>query len=233
MDEIHGRFTNLIMNVQNALEERSIKFSDVRKFLVRFFRNEECIPKGSLDEIFNAVTINNLWNYQKYSPVEKLVQHFIPEKDSIVKTYKGHFTGFCLAVKLLKYIKYRNVPIVEEGNNPSPPKLSLEHYERLKVKLELKTRISELSLAYVHELWVLIAEVHDLPSLTAVLRSLEIGSLEIVWLILPHEAEKIAASAHRSISFFHRNNIIHISIDGRPLYHKMVRTLFACLLSDM
>ena len=226
MDEIHGRFTNLIMNVQNVLEEREINVSDVRKFLVRFFRNEECIPKGSLDEIFDAITLNNLWNYQKYSPVEKLVQHFIPEKESIVKAYKGDFTGFCLAVKLLRYIKYGNIPIVEEGDDPFPPKLSLEHYKRLKVKLELKTKISELSLTYVHELWISIAEVHDLPFLTAVLQSLGIGSLEIVWLVLPHEAEKIAASAHKSISFFHRNNIVHISIDGRPVYHEMVRTIF-------
>lgn len=225
MDKIQSHFTKLINDVQKALEKKEINISDIRKYLIRFFRREDCIPKGSFDEVFNAVTLNDLWNFPECSCVEMLVENFIPEEESMVKTYKAALTGFYLGVKVLDYIKHTNIPGVEEDDNPSPPELCKELHQNMKVKLNPKAKISDLSLLYVHRLWISIREVYDPPSLTAVLHSIKKGCLEIIWLILPHDAEKIAASAYKNIPFFYQHNIIHIAIDGRPVYDEMVRTI--------
>ena len=73
---------------------------------------------------------------------------------------------------------------------------------------------------YVQDLWSSFAEEFDLPSLTVVLDKILEGSLEIVWLILPHVAEKIAsaASSKGAISFFRKLHMVYVAIDDHPIY---------------
>ena len=71
---------------------------------------------------------------------------------------------------------------------------------------------------YVEGLWKSFVEEYGIPSLTAVLDRVLEGSLEIVWLILPHVAEMIAASAHKSLPFFQKHNIIYLAIDDHIIY---------------
>ena len=227
-EEIQFHFTELVNNIQKCMEKKAVNVSEVRTFLVRFFRlGDSCsIPRDSLEQIFTAVSLNNLWNYEHCFPVEKLVKKFLPEEMGMMKTYNGYLTGFYTAINLIEYIKCANISNDEENDNSfSPQGLNQEHYKQLKIKLNIKKKVSELSLIYVRDLWISIADIDDLPSLTAVLKSLGIGSLEITWLILPHEAETIKMSVHKSLPFFHQHHIVYVAIDGRQIFDAKVRTL--------
>ena len=64
-------------------------------------------------------------------------------------------------------------------------KYTVVHYRKLKVKLNLNRKLSEVSLSYISELWNVFIEEFDLPSLTAVIDQLIEGSLIITWLVSP------------------------------------------------
>ena len=101
------------------------------------------------------------------------------------------------------------------GNRPTNNViLTAEHYKKIKVKLNLKRKISDLSLDYVHNLWVSFAEEFEIPSLTAILHEITRGSLEVTWLI-PHAFMELIKP--RS-SFYKRLGITQVLVDGRVVY---------------
>ena len=102
--------------------------------------------------------------------MQRLVQRFLPDEMDMMKAYNGHLTGFYSPIKLINYIEFAEEE--ENSNNISPEENNLEHYRQLKVKLNMTTNVSELSVIYVNELWTSIAERHCLPSLTAILKRL-------------------------------------------------------------
>ena len=96
-------------------------------------------------------------------------------------------------------------------NQLSPPQR-----RKVKVVLELKRKVSELSLVYVQKLWRSIAEEYDLPSLTAIVERIVSGSLEITWIVPVHMAQLIRPRA----KFFRRHNIIMVSVDDTVVYNE-------------
>ena len=75
-------------------------------------------------------------------------------------------------------------------------------------------------MSHVDLLWRSLAKEFDLPCLTAVIHSIVTGSLEVIWIILPHVAEHMInkAKALYSEVFYRNNDIVELKIDDFVLY---------------
>ena len=227
VDEIKAHFSSLVLEVQLALESRS-DVRKVRHFLITFFKYDFS-ESSDLEKLFTTVTLNDLWNYHNYSPLERLVNKFLPsdqEVESLMKVYKAHLSGFYLTTKLIDYIEYQNLSADdsdEEYDQPSP-KLTTKQYKKIKVVLQLERKISQVSLDYVVKLWQSFAEEYEIPSLTAVIDRIVAGSLEVTWTVPQHIADAILPRA----KFFRSLGIFLVSIDDVIIYDEkqMVSTTF-------
>ena len=222
-ERIKALFSALLLNVQTILEAKNVVISRMRQFLVNFLQCEECLPRriSSLDDMFTAITMNGLWSYQHYSPLERLTDHFLPEEPQIkgfMRDYKSQLAGFFLTTKLVDFIEYKQLQARESGHGSQKQsalkKYTTEHYRKIKIRLEMSRRLSELSLEYVNKLWCSLAEEYDLPSLTAIIDKIVDGSLEITWLLPPHMAVMIKPRA----KFFRRYQIIQVFIEDMIIY---------------
>ena len=221
-NKIKHLFSDLLVQIRSALESKSVSVDKIHQYLVGILQCD--IPRTDFVEMFEVVTVEKLWSYDNYGPLENFVKGYLPSRNNLVLEYKKIFAGFCATTKLIDYIQSANLPIAEdcESTVDEHKELSLtaykKHFRKLKTKLKIEKKISELSLKYVQDIWIEFAEEFDLPFLTAVIDSIVKGSLEIVWLLLPHVAAIIAKSAHKSAPFFCRNHIFYVSIDDHPLY---------------
>ena len=222
-DKIKRSFSSLLINVGKVLKSKSSDVTELRQFLVTFFKNDECIPKSpDIDEILSGVTISGLWSHHNYSPLERLTEHFLLDDTNVEKLfsdYKACLSGFYFATKIIHYIKYSQMEDDDVESDAEPRKVPLmdyvqQNYKKIKVVLKLSRKISDLSLSYVENLWRSFASEFDLPSLTAVLKKIVSGSLEITWYIPPHEAELIRPTSR----FCRQHDIILISIDDHIIY---------------
>ena len=225
VEKIKALFSALVLKVQSALESK-YDVRSVRQFLVTFFEFD--LPEtADFDKLFTAVTLSGLWDYQHHSPVEQLTNHFLPgdqELDSLMKAYKARLSGFYLTTKLIDYIEYQNLSaddFDEECDQPSP-KLTTKLYRKIKVVLQLKRKVSQLSLDYVVKLWESFAEEYEIPSLTAVIDRIVAGSLEVTWRVPQHIADAILPRS----KFFRSHGIVLVFIDDVILYDEkqMVNT---------
>ena len=170
--KIKALFSSLVLEVQLALQSQS-DVSNVRDFLITFFKYN--FPETTdVKKLFGTISLNDLWDYHNYSPLEQLINRFLPsdeEVGSLMKAYKACLSGFYLTTKLIDYIEYQNLSADdsdEECDQPSP-KLTTKQYKKIKVVLQLERKISQVSLDYVVKLWQSFAEEYEIPSLTAVI----------------------------------------------------------------
>ena len=215
--KIKALFSSLVLKVQSALQSQS-DIRKVRHFLITFFKCD--FPETTnLEKLFTTVTLSDLWDYNDHSPLEQLINKFLPsnqEVGSLMKEYKARLSGFYLTTKLTDYIEYQNLPADdsnEECDQPSP-KLTTEQYKKIKVVLKLKRKISEVSLDYVVKLWQSFAEEYEIPSLTAVIDRIVTGSLEVTWTVPQHIADAILPRS----KFFRSHGIVLVSIDDVIIY---------------
>ena len=155
VEEIEALFTALLLTVQAALQLSS-DATDVRDFLITFFKQD--FPTATkVKDVLRCVTFRNLWSYDHYSPLEKLIKHFLPgnkEIATMMTEYKERLTGHYMTTKLIDYMQYRKELFTsesdsesdEEPTDPSPPKLTKKLHKRIKVVLKLERKISTLSL---------------------------------------------------------------------------------------
>ena len=217
VEEIKAYFSSLVLEIQLALKSQS-DVSNVRDFLITFF---ECdFPETSdVKKLFAATTLKHLWDYHHYSPLEQLINKFLPndqEVGSLMKAYKARLSGFYLTTKLINYIEYQNLSAddsAEECDQPSP-KLTPKQYKKIKVVLQLERKISQVSLDYVVKLWQCFAEEYEIPSLTAVIDRIVEGSLEVTWRVPQHIADAILPRS----KFFRRHGIVLVFIDDVIIY---------------
>jgi hypothetical protein len=220
LEDIKSRFAILRRDVQLALVENHVTPEDVYAVLVEMFGCRDLIPKTSLEEMFTAVTSQQLWDYRHHSPVEKLFRRFLPDHLSLMREYKGHLSGFYTTTKLIDYITYTSIDSTAV-DKLDLRKLTDANYQKLKVKLELDRKIDTISLKYVQDLWEEFAEEFDIPYLTAVIGELLSGSLHITWVITSEIANKIVAGVHKSSFFQNHPNIIYVAINGRVHYDEV------------
>ena len=230
MEEIQGRFSSLLLIVRQAMESSNISALDLRQFLVGFFQRDDFLTDSpDIVKLFDRVTVTRLWDYQHYGPLEKIVRHFLPNCESVrdaVSNYKGYLSGFFATTKIINYIKHLQPQKCEDpaksGNAATMGKYTAVHYQKLKVKLKLSRRLSEVSLSYISDLWNAFVEEFDLPSLTAVIDQLIEGSLIVTWLVSPQDAERIASNAAKAVPFFRRHQIMTVKVDNRTVYDEDV-----------
>ena len=226
LEDIKSRFAVLLQSIQSALEANNVTKEAVRGVLVGMYPNcEDCVPKTNMEEIFAAATRYKIWDYEHHSPVEKLIRRLLGSQSDYlcdVREYKAHLSGFFATVKLIDYIKYTKVdPTVETSGKIDLAEFTIAHFQKLKVKLNLKRRIDRLSLNYIQDLWEEFVEEFDIPFLTAVVHKVMSGSLEIIWLISPDVAEKIASSASEAVQFYQEHHIVYLAIDDSPVYDEL------------
>ena len=221
-ENIRALFSALLLNVQKVLVSKCIDVGDVRQFLVNFFQQNECfLSVTKFDEMFTAATVNQLWDYQHYGPLERLTNQFLPDDPAIVEDvrhYKANLTGFFLTTKIVSFIEYKKLQADDSEEDPEQPsamkKLTKHQYRRITVVLQLDRKVSELSLAYVHKLWCSFADEYELPCFTAVIDKIITGSLEITWLVQPHIIGLIKPRS----KFFRSHGIIQVFVDDVIVY---------------
>ena len=217
VDEIKALFSSLVLKVQLALQSQS-DVSNVRDFLITFFKYDFS-ETSDLKKLFAMVTLNDLWDYHNYSPLERLVDQFLPcdqEVGSRMKVYKACLSGFYLTTKLIDYIDYQNLSAddSDEECDQSSPKLTTKQCKKIKVVLQLERKISQISLDYVVKLWQSFAEEYEIPSLTAIIDRIVAGSLEVTWTVPQHVADAILPRS----KFFRSHGIVLVSIDDAIIY---------------
>ena len=206
----------LIGDVRKALQSRNVDMADLLEFVKHFFRVEYCFANvTNISDTFTAITINGFWSHLHYSPLEKLIKHFLQkdaETKKLITEYKSQLTGYQLTTKLIDYIKEKNLQGDDDADQST--QFTVEHYKKIKVVIQLDRKVSDLSLMYVQELWSSFAEEFNIPSLTAIVHHIAPGSLEITWCVPPHEAELIRPSAR----FCRQHRITTIAIDDHIIY---------------
>lgn len=223
--EIKSRFAYLLGSMQYALEANNVTGEDVRQFLVRIFcRAGDCIPKtDKISDIFDSVTVNNLWSYDNHDVLEKLVERYLPDHVSEISEYVNHLSGYYATTKLIDYVNAKNLRCYEEAlSEHSLDRYTTEHYRELTIILDIDDKLSQLSMMYVRDLWKSFVNRFNIPSLTAVIDKILEGSLQIVWLVLPHVADLICGAAEHSEEFFREHNIVFVAIDDHTLYDARV-----------
>ena len=226
-EEIKALFSALLLSVQTALKTKNEDVDNIRQFLLTFFKYN--LPKTTnLNELFDTITLSDLWGYHHYSPLERLTKHFLAgdqELKGLMKAYKACLSGFYLTTKLIDYIEYQNLSAddSDEECDQSSPKLTTKEYKKIKVVLQLERKISQISLDYVVKLWQCFAEEYEIPSLPAVIDKIVAGSIEISWLIPTHVAEMIKPRS----KFFRKHHIVLVFIDDVIVYDEkeMVNSL--------
>ena len=231
-DKIKALFSGLLLEVQTALQSR-YDVDIVRQFLANFFKCD--LPEtADLSKLFTAVTLADLWNHQHHSPVEQLLDHFLPDNqvvEKLMKAYKARLSGFYLTTKLIDYIEYQNLSASddesdeEECDQPSP-KLTTKQYRRIKVVLKLDRKLSKLSLDYVVKLWSSFADEYEIPSLTAVIERIVTGSLEVTWRVPQQVADAILPRS----KFFRSHGIVLVCVDDVIIYdEKQMVKYLSCM----
>ena len=209
--------------MQSALESSQVNVNDVYDFLVRCFSRDDWVQNpANFGQLFNALSVTKLWNYNHYGPLEDITKKFLSDNAAIkklVSEYKGQLTGFYTMTKIADFIKVHKSQFEDTEQDPEQSlpvdTYTLKDYRRLKVTLNLGQRkVSALTLSYVDELWRSLAEEFDLPSLTAVIEAIVKGSLQVTWLVLPHIAEKITSASTKAFKFFRLHDVTCVEVDN-------------------
>ena len=124
--KINALFTALLLAVQAALQASSdVTVDNVRDFLIMFFK-QDFPTTANVKDLLQRVTLKNYWSYHNYSPLEQLINHFLPgNKDvgRLMTDYKARLSGFYLTTKIIDYMDYKNQLSTSDSPDLSPPKL--------------------------------------------------------------------------------------------------------------
>ena len=226
--EIQRHFSTLLADVRKALQSHNVDMADVLEYVKHFFKVDECFAGvTTISDTFTAASVNSLWSYLHYSPLEMLTKRFLrndAETKQLIAKYKSQLTGYQLTTKLIDYIKEKKLQ--GDDDTDQATQFTAEHYKKIKVVIQLDRKVSDLSLMYVQELWSSFAEEFNIPSLTAIVEHIAPGSLEITWRVPPHEAELIRPSAR----FSRQHKITLIAIDDHIIYDEQQMVSIISLL---
>ena len=225
MKEMKCRFASLVMKVRKAIEAQPVEVKDVHQFLVLLFQGVCCIPcLSDVTKTFNFVTEAELWSYNNFGPLKDVVEQFLPSDKSVknsITDYRNQHSGYCATINIIEFEELLEEEDSDEENQETfSPEKYKKDYRKLKLKLNLDKKPTEVTLANVNTLWQALAEEFDIPSLTTVIEKIVRGSVIIIWCIPPRFAEKIRSSPSKALRFFQRHNIVEVDIDGDILYRE-------------
>ena len=89
VEKIKALFSSILIKVESALQTQSdVTVKNVRQFLIIFFKCD--FPDTSnLKKLFTTITLNDLWDYQHYSPLEQLTNQFLPSNQEVESLTKA------------------------------------------------------------------------------------------------------------------------------------------------
>ena len=227
--KINWKFGVLLKNSCKKLREKHVNVKDLRLSLKGLFPPGDCIPESSnVDEIFEAITHNKLWNHWNCSPLKKVVQEFVgddQEMKSWIATYRKDLVSYKATTKLVDYIaavdsdpssddSFSDEQLDEQERTPA--KYDRRYYRKLSIKLE--TRFTDHTLEYLDDLWKEFADLYNLPPLVTLLDCVCKNSILIVWLIPAHLADHVLRVAPQSVDIFHKHQITRVEFDGVCIY---------------
>jgi len=108
--KINSKFGDLLEQSCKKLREKQINMKDFCRFLEGLFPPGDWIPESSsidIDEIFQAINRNKLWDHLNYSPLQAIVRKFMrndQDMNAQFETYKKDLTSFKATTKLVHYI---------------------------------------------------------------------------------------------------------------------------------
>ena len=213
-------FANLLKSLRKAFD--GVCVAEVYRYLIDTLQRD--IPRTQdLQEIFDFLSSSHLWTYQNYGLVENLDKNFLQCGDNSIQQhideYRDKLTGYFAAEKIIRSEFFRNSG--SESTTQSVTEYSHDHRKKLGLRLHFKRKLSDECLTYVADLWNSLAKTFELPSITAVIDSIVEKCLEITWLILPADAEKIVALAKVHSNFFQEHMIMSLTIDNNIIYEEV------------
>ena len=216
------------------LTNKIAKELDTQKVSVRTIK--QCIVSDRIDDnprlgskmrecrriaaLFRFFETKKLWDFENYDLVTQVIELIEDEEcktamRASLAAYIKELNGYNIAQELATRLPYY---LDEEY-----PECQEEEYDswfctELRKKLDCYVRITNESLQFVSELWTVIRDRYDIPSLTALLYSIVYGSLVVTWLIQPSWACCILREILTSAAFFQKHLIVKVVLDGQCIY---------------
>ena len=222
--KIKGSFATLVRKVTRKLKKRDVDMEDFRLYILNLFPPGDIIPDTvSVADIFEAVSRHQLWDYMNYTPIEEIAKEFGGndlELRGWIDDYKSELAGFKATTKIVDYIKLCSDE-KEIADSDQSLREDIARYDRRycrKLTVKLKSRVTEKSLDYIDQFWRSIADHFLLPSLSALLDSIQEGCVEVTWLVPTLSALQIQANIQDSTQFLEKLEVIRVIMEGEILY---------------
>ena len=218
-DTIEDHFAGLLRRLRD--ESRSLDAIEVRQYLSD--KLQRTIPQSrDLQKVYTFLSTEKHWTYQHYDLVQRLNKRFLDNLlDKDIKEYKDRLSGYFAAERIISSEFFHNSRSLPECTTQSVGEYDHEHRAELRMRLRLRRQLTSECLDYVAELWDSLSDEFELPSITALIDNIIKKCIEITWLILPSDANKIIAHAKHHHNFFREKGIILLTIDGRTIYEEV------------
>lgn len=223
-----SKFAKLLLNVcrkfKALIQENHIDIKDLHSFLKILFPPGKCIPSSVvLNDMFDAVTENKLWDFWHYSPVQDIITEFGGNDEDLstwISDYGEALSGYQVVTKIKAYIAATKskLPLSDDLSQPLLAKYDQEYFNKLMMKVDVK--VTEKTLQYVDDLWKALANRFLLPSRTALLDSITEGCATITWLIPANTVTKFVERAHSNPNFFQKCKIVWAKVNGDYIYQE-------------
>lgn len=219
----------LLTRVCNRLKQKQINVGELRLFTILCFPGDWIPHSTDIEDIFEAITRNQFWDYWNYSLLEEIVQQFgagDAEMLSWVNDYKHDLAGFKACTKIIDYM-----PVLEsdssfddsdadEPTTATPAKYDRRYRRQLSIKL--KVNLAEHSLLYIDRLWNSIAEVLLLPPLSALLDCIRKGCITVVLLIPTGVIPRFLQQVPRVSTFFRAKGIQSVCLEKCCIFSDVI-----------
>ena len=224
--KIKGSFATLVRKVRSKLGGKDIDMKDFRLYILNLFPPGDIIPDTvSVADIFEAVSRHQLWDYSHCTPIEEISKEFGGDDLELrgwIDDYKSELAGFKATTKIVDYIKACSDE-KEIADSDQSLREDIARYDRrycYKLTVKLKSRVTEKSLDYIDQFWRSIADHFLLPSLSALLDSIQEGCVEVTWLVPTLSALQIQANIQDSTQFLENLEVIRVIMEDEILYDK-------------
>ena len=213
---IKGKFASLVVHVRMKMREKLVNSDDLG-FHANTFLGVDIPKSANVNEIFEVVNNNRLWDYWNYYPLKKFILEFAPddlEAKAMMETYRQDLESYKATEKIIDHIDFFNETQEEEEQLA---KYDKRYYQQLSLKI--KKKFTEHSLKYIDDLWNEFANLYSLPPHAALLDHIQKGCIFIVWLIPSHLAPQIFyATPCLSGDFYRKHEITRVELDGKCIY---------------
>ena len=230
--QIQGRFGRLLIFVRRKLQEKlkeEKEHNELRLFLLSILPSGagNCLPTSvNVEEIFEAITRNKLWDYWNYHLLEQVIEMFGYDDEEMLtnmEQYKKNFSGYKIATKLKTHIAALDAETIAlsagatSGSNVPQTKPNPEYFSKLSLKLG--EPVAGYSLDYLDKLWRSLRIHLLLPPLSLLLDTVHQGCVCVTWLIPSYLAPQAIERAQLSAEVFKGYQILEIKIDSKSIYN--------------